>query len=132
MRRGLITVALAVTAAMIVAFPASAAKSSITLVMPSAAVNGGSTGPQYGTQVTFAVSTTTAYPWVDTQCSQNGQVVYEQWAGFFASYGGSQMFTLGPTQLWSGGAATCTATLVSYDKNGRQSTLASTNFNVAG
>jgi len=58
--------------------------------------------------------------------------VYEQWAGFFDSYAYGTMFTLGPTQLWSGGAASCTATLVSFDKNGRASALASTSFNAAG
>jgi hypothetical protein len=57
--------------------------------------------------------------------------VYEQWAGFFASYTGSQMFTLGPTQLWGGGAASCTAALVSFDRNGNPRTLATTSFNVS-
>ena len=40
------------------------------------------------------------------------------------------MYTLGPTQVWSGGAATCTATLFSYD-SARRKNLATTSFNVA-
>jgi hypothetical protein len=117
---------------LVVALPASAAKSSIHLVMPTAATTGASTTPHFGDQVTFAISTTASFPWVDTACSQNGQVVYEQWDGFFDGYAGTQMFTLGPTQLWSGGAASCTATLVTFDRNGRPSKLASTSFNVTG
>jgi hypothetical protein len=134
MRKGLITLSLAAAALLIVALPANAGKSnsSISLVMPNAATTAGNSGPQFGSQVTFAVSTGSSFPWVDTTCSQNGQVVYEQFAGFYAGYTGSDMFTLGPTQLWSGGTATCTAKLVTYDKNGRPSTLASTNFTVAG
>ena len=128
-----LSLAIAVAVALIAALPAaSATRSSISLVMPSASTTAPSTGPRYGDQVTFAVNTSTAFPWVDTACSQNGRVVYEQWAGFFDTYTGSKMFTLGPTQLWTGGAATCTATLVSYDKNGRASKLASTSFSVTG
>src|SRR5262249_34332655 len=124
---------LAAAAVLVAALPASAGRSSISLVVPNAATAGATTAaPHFGSQVTFGVSTSTSYPWVDTKCSQNGQVVYEQWAGFFSSYSGGQMFPLGPTQLWSGGAASCTATLVSFDKNGRPSTLASTSFDVAG
>jgi|SRR5215831_12839005 len=138
MRRGWIALSLAAAAVAIAALPALAARSSssISLVVPAAAATAGTTstsGAHYGQQVTFSVSTSaTSYPWVDTKCSQNGTVVYEQWAGFFSSYNGSDMFTLGPTQLWSGGAASCTATLVSFDKNGKASTLASTGFSVSG
>jgi hypothetical protein len=111
--------------------------SSISLVMiqaiGSTTTATATSGPRYGDQVSFAVTTDrTARPWVDTKCSQNGQTVYEQWAGFFDSYLGGQIFSLGPTQLWTGGAASCTATLVSFDKNGRPQQLASTSFNVAG
>ncbi len=138
MRRTWIAVSLVAAVVMIVALPAwakggGAGGSTISLVIPGAAATSGSSSPSFGQQVTFAESTTaTAYPWVDTKCSQNGQVVYEQFAGFYASYSGSQMFTLGPTQMWSGGAASCTAALVSYDKNGNPRTLATTSFNVSG
>lgn len=123
---------LAAAVVLIAAVPASAAKSSISLVTPNTSAATASTTPKYADQVTFSVTTTAGFPWVDTTCSQGGQVVYEQWAGFFDSYAGSKMFTLGPTQLWTGGAASCTATLVSFDRNGRPSKLASTNFTVAG
>ncbi len=132
MNKRSIPVFLAVAVVLITAVSASAAKSSISLVMPNASAAIGSTTPKYADQVTFSVTTTAGFPWVDTTCSQGGQVVYEQWAGFFDSYAGSKMFTLGPTQLWTGGAASCTATLVSFDRNGRPSKLASTSFTVAG
>ena len=135
MRRGIIALSLAAAVVLVAALPAFAGKggSSISLVMPNASLTAGAASPHHGDQVTFAVATTaTSRPWVDTTCSQNGQVVYEQWAGFFDGYLGSTMFTLGPTQLWTGGAASCTATLVTYDKNGRASALASTSFSVSG
>jgi hypothetical protein len=132
MNKGSIPVFLAAAVVLITAFPASAARSSISLVMPNASATAASTTPKYGDQVTFSVTTTASFPWVDTKCSQGGEVVYEQWAGFFDSYAGSKIFTLGPTQLWTGGAANCTATLVSFDRNGRPSKLASTSFTVAG
>jgi hypothetical protein len=117
---------------LLTALPTSAAtRSSIRLVVPTTAGAAATTAPSFGTQVTFDLTTTASFPWVDTKCSQNGQLVYEQWAGFFDSYAGSKMFTLGPTQLWSGGAANCTATLVTYDKNGRPTKLATTSFDVA-
>ena len=98
-----LSLAIAVAVALIAALPAaSATRSSISLVMPSASTTAPSTGPRYGDQVTFAINTSTAFPWVDTACSQNGGVVYEQWAGFFDTYTGSKMFTLGPTQLADG------------------------------
>jgi len=140
MRRTWIAVSLAAAVMMIAALPAWArgggggGGSTINLVIPGAAsTTAGASSPSFGQQVTFSESTTaTAYPWVDTKCSQNGQVVFEQFAGFFASYSGSQMFTLGPTQLWSGGAANCTASLISYDRNGSPKALATTSFSVSG
>jgi len=134
MRRNLTTLFLIAAIGLVAALSASAgSRSSISLVVPTAAGAAATSAPQFGTQVTFAVTTTaTAYPWVDTKCSQNGELVYEQWAGFFDGYVGSDMFTLGPTALWSGGAASCTATLVTFDRNGRAAKLASTSFNVVG
>src|SRR4051794_38243866 len=136
MRRTSIALSIAAAVVMIAALPAwgrGGGGSSISLVVPNAATTAPSSGPSYGQQVTFKESTSaTAYPWVDTKCTQNGTVVYEQWAGFYASYSGSQMFTLGPTQLWTGGAASCTAALVSFDRSGRPQTLATTSFTVSG
>jgi hypothetical protein len=139
MRRTWIAVSLVVAVVMIVALPAWArggGGSTISLVIPTsglASTTSGTASPSFGQQVTFAESTTaTSTPWVETKCYQSGQLVYDAWAGFFASYSGSQMFTLGPTQLWTGGAANCTADLVGYSKTGKATTLASTSFSVSG
>ncbi len=86
--------------------------------------------PHYGQQVTFNVSTTTTKPWVGLDCSQNGTWVYGSWAGFFSGYDWGQTFTLGPTNSWFGGAADCTAKLVTFSTNGRENILATTSFHV--
>ena len=65
--------------------------------------------PHFGQKVTFAVSaTTTTQPWVALECFQNGTVVYKQANGIFAN-SLNQVFTLGPTPAWTGGAADCKA-----------------------
>jgi hypothetical protein len=88
------------------------------------------TDPRFGQQVTFSVSTTaTAYPWVEVRCYQNATLVYDNWVGYFSSYEFPQVFTLGPTQLWTSGAANCTAALVSEDSR-RPKTLATLTFPV--
>jgi hypothetical protein len=79
-------------------------------------------------QVTFAVRTSVAEPWVNVKCYQGDMWVYGEWHGFFASYGWGQTFTLGPTPSWQSGDADCTARVVKFGRNGRQSTLATTNF----
>ncbi len=85
----------------------------------------------YGGQVTFNVSTTaTDRPWVNLSCYQKGTWVYGSWAGFFPDYRWGQIFTLGPTPSWQGGAADCTARLVKFSSNGRERTLATTSFHV--
>jgi hypothetical protein len=56
-------------------------------------------------------------------------MVWGQWAGFFESYG--QIFTLGPTRSWQGGAADCTAELVNRDDY-KYRILARTSFRVSG
>lgn len=140
MRRTWIAVSLVAAVMMIAALPAFArgggGGSSITLVIPgqaSAANTAGSASPSFGQQVTFNESTTaTSYPWVETRCYQNGQLVYDAWAGFYPSYTGSEMFTLGPTELWSGGSASCTANLDNMGRTGKPSVLASTSFTVSG
>ena len=109
--------------------------SSINLVMPQSGATGAATAaPSFGEQVTFVVSTdATARPFVDLRCSQNGaQVMKSLQAWFYGAYG-VQLFYLGPTPAWQGGAADCTAYLEnwdSYSKNGKISVLASTSFHV--
>lgn len=88
--------------------------------------------PTFGNQVTFSINTSQSYPWVEADCSQNGQIVYQQYAGFFSSYSGSRMFTLGPTELWDGGSASCVARLQSFDSRGTAHTLTETTFQVSG
>jgi hypothetical protein len=87
--------------------------------------------PHFGQQVTFNVSTTsTSQPWVDLKCYQNGTLVLEQANGIFAT-SLNKTFTLGPTTLWPGGAATCTAYLQNWDSYPKSIvTLSSMNFAV--
>ena len=84
--------------------------------------------------VTFVVQTTaTVYPYVTLRCKQNGTLVSQESNGIFpTSLSGD--FTLGPTSLWTGGTADCTATLEnwdSYSKHGSITVLASTSFTVS-
>ncbi len=86
----------------------------------------------FGQKVTFAVSaTTTTQPWVGLKCSQNGTLVYKQANGIFAN-SLDQIFTLGPTPAWTGGAADCTALLQDWSgySKGKIATLASLSFRV--
>lgn len=139
-RRLLLAVALAATLALPAALPALAdaaggkggsTGSSISLVLLTDAARA-SSGPSFGEQVTFTVSTSrTQYPWVQNRCWQGDKLVYEQWHGFFVGYKFGQVFTLGPTPSWSGGAATCVARLVDKTR-GRDHVLATTGYSVAG
>jgi hypothetical protein len=90
---------------------------SLALVMVTDANQDGS--PNWGDTVTFAVTSTSAYPTVDLTCSQGGVLVYSASAGFYASYpwpGARNMPLSSPS--WSGAAAACTAVL-----NGGAATL---------
>ena len=106
--------------------------SSIALVQFSSLSAAAVAGPQYGDQVTFAVSTNaTDRPYVLVNCYQNGAWVYAAQAGFWASYP-SKNFMLASAS-WGGGAADCTARLGSLNADGtRFRELASTSFSVAG
>jgi hypothetical protein len=114
--------------------PNKSSSSSISLVMPASATAGATTEPSFGDQATFDVSTdATVRPFVDLRCFQNGaQVMKSLQAWFYGAYG-VQLFNLGPTPAWQGGAADCTAYLENWDlygKNGKISVLASTSFHV--
>jgi hypothetical protein len=107
--------------------PNKSSSSSISLALPFGAA--ATTGPNYGNTVTFNVSTTaTQYPYVNLQCFQNGALVGQGWAGFFAGALGSEAFGLYSPQ-WTSGAADCTASL-DMNVNGRWKVLASTSFHV--
>jgi len=108
--------------------------SSLTLVVVAADGARVTTAqPRYGDQITYDVSTTaTPRPYVETSCFQDGKLVYKQSRGFFADYyAGTQMFQLGPTENWQGGAAACSARLVDWI-NGTAKVLSTTSFDVAG
>lgn len=106
--------------------PGGGGSSSVSLALLN-----GDTQPHFGRDVTFNVSTTaTSEPWVNLSCYQNGTWVSGQWQGFFPGYPWGQTFTLGPTPSWQGGAADCTARLVKFGRNGRETTLATANFHV--
>jgi hypothetical protein len=100
----------------------------------SGATAAASPAPSFGGPVTFDVSTdATARPFVDLQCLQNGTQVMKSLQAWFYGATGAQLFYLGPTPAWQGGAADCTAYLEnwdSYSKNGKISVLASTSFQV--
>ena len=69
----------------------------------------------YGQKVTFNVwASSTTKPWVDLTCSQNGTPVYHQANGIFST-SLNQIFTLGPTPMWTGGDAECVAALQNWD-----------------
>jgi hypothetical protein len=90
------------------------------------------TVPSYGSQVTFDVSTAeTDRPFVNVRCYQGTIFIYDAWQGFWQGYYTDPVYTLS-SGYWTGGAADCTARLVAYGANGREKTLASTSFHVAG
>ena len=72
--------------------------------------------------------TRACHPWVVARCYQNGTLVYEQANGIFAT-SLNQIFTLGPTGYWTGGAADCTAYLQNWSTS-KHTTLATLNFHV--
>jgi hypothetical protein len=110
-------------------------KSSLSLVMVTAAAPEANNEPNFGDQVTFNVSTTaTNKPYVNLNCYQDGKWVEGDWGRFYDDpiYPWSRNFNLGPTQLWQGGAADCTARLVMFSSRGNEKTLATTSFHVNG
>lgn len=84
----------------------------------------------YGHNVTFNVSTTLSYPFVELQCSQGGTLVAQGWEGFFTGALSDRVFGLYSPQ-WTGGAADCTAYLSYMTKRGTWQRVASTTFSVA-
>jgi hypothetical protein len=85
--------------------------------------------PHFGGQVTYTVSTSsTSYPYVSTTCYQGSTLVLSTSAGFYASYAwpSAQVVPL-QSSMWTGGSASCTATLYSMD-SGSASTIATISF----
>src|SRR4051794_16435095 len=125
---------IALGALVLAATPALAGRSSssvsLVVLTPQASTTTSTSSVAFGSWVTFNAATdATAYPWVEVQCYQGKTLVYAQTQGFFAAYYTTPNYQLGPTPSWSGGAASCTATLFSSD-GAKRHNLASTAFNV--
>jgi len=147
MKKMLVAAASLVVGATLVVSTASAApsgSSSLQLVVLNTASVGGAapatSQARYGNQVTFNIKTGASQPWVTVTCWQNGRAVYGQYWGFWSGYSpdaitstmaADGVFTLGSTPLWTSGAASCTAKLSSFSKNGRESVLSTLSFSVA-
>jgi len=136
MPRVLTLIALAATSLLLAVSPALAGgrnSNSISLVMASDAsvLSTTASGPSYGDQVTFAVTTpSTDRPYVILDCYQGADWVYAASAGFWADYPGGQVFTLAAGS-WPGGAADCKATVGVLNADGTKfRALASTTFSV--
>lgn len=67
---------------------------------------------------------------VHATCSQWGWTVYEQYVQTDGT--GAATLTLGPTPLWPGGSASCTAEAGSWSSHGRWVVDATTDFAVSG
>jgi hypothetical protein len=107
--------------------------STVTLVqLGGTTVAAASTDPWFGEQVTFDVHTSSSQPTVVAQCYQDGSLVYAESHGFWSGSAFGTTFTLGPTDRWTGGGATCTTDLIDYTKGKNGQKLASTSFDVTG
>jgi hypothetical protein len=107
----------------------SGSNGSVKLVMVND--TNGDRAPNYGESVTFTVSTNaTSRPFVALDCYQNGERVYGFSAGIFPSYPWTQTYELS-SDLWTGGAADCTATGYYYTSNGSNRVFGTLAFPVA-
>lgn len=132
MRKSTVTTFLALVAMLVSVGIANAAKgsSSLSLVVVGSTGFAATVAPTYGSTITFDVQTNeTSHPNVNVRCWQGSEFVYDGWGAFWAGAAVGQDFTLS-SGYWSSGAADCTARLVSFDKQGREQTLASTTFHV--
>ncbi len=115
-----VVVAIAVLVALVVPFSAIAASSRDSITVPDGVFAGTTTA-------TTHTGTTT---WVHANCYQSGYQVYEQYVKTDAN--NQAVLTLGPTPLWTGGAASCTAAEGTWMANGKFKVSATTNFAVSG
>jgi hypothetical protein len=77
--------------------------------------NNGNGAPNWGDRITYDVSKVGVQnPFITTTCVQNGVHVLTTYAGFYPGYlwPGAQTITLSE-ELWTGGAASCTAVVSS-------------------
>ena len=132
MRNTKIAAATGLLCLLVLAGGALAAKptSSFSLVvLGSERIATASAEPSYGDQITFNIVTNeTANPSVNVRCFQDGTWVYDGWGNFWGTL--SRDFTL-KSNYWTTGAASCTARLLYFDRQGRERTLASLDFDVS-
>lgn len=67
--------------------------------------------------------------WAYARCYQGGVLVYAQYVRVNSA--NQATFTLGPTPMWTGGGADCTAEEGSWSRNNRWRSVASTAFQVS-
>ena len=86
--------------------------------------------PNWGDQITFRFTTSNTRPVISLTCAQSGAVVYGDSRPMYQPniWDDPGIFTLS-SMSWTGGAATCTATLKGTS-NGKIVTLGSTTFSV--
>jgi hypothetical protein len=85
----------------------------------------------YGQNVTFNVSSTAQYYFVQANCYQNGTQVWQTTEGFYSGWLWGTTYTLAGL-VWTGGAANCTAVLYDQALDGsNRHTEASISFNVS-
>lgn len=101
----------------------SAGKVTISLVQTDGS------NPNFGESIQFAVDRgALTAPAVIVTCSQNGGVVYGESHGIASGFSGP--FTLGPTSVWTGGAADCVAQVWETYQNAKLVRGASVSFHV--
>jgi hypothetical protein len=128
---GVLAVVLIASATAAAAAGKSGGTSSVALHRYVQTTGAARSAPSFGEQVTFDVSTSrTDRPWVLNECFQGGVLVSAEKHGFFDGYLFGEVYTLGPTDRWTGGSADCTAKLLSEDHNKTQ-VLATTSYSVS-
>jgi hypothetical protein len=82
----------------------------------------------YGGTTTATLNPGGTSIWAYARCYQGGTLVYAE--AVRGNSSNEATFTLGPTPLWTGGAANCTAEEGTWSRNGKWRAVASTTFNV--
>jgi hypothetical protein len=128
---------IAALSAAVLAAPALAGKpggsgtsSGSSLAVKMVVDNNANGAPNWGDTITFTVNTSASTPIVVLNCSQGSSAVYTASAGFYPSYAWPATYMLSST-AWTGGAASCVASLYSYGSNGKYTKLATLSFGVA-
>jgi hypothetical protein len=97
---------------------------------PVMVTDNGTSGLSYGDVITFNVTSSASYYFVELDCYQSTTLVYASTVGFYAGWPWSRNYTL-QSAGWTGGAANCSARLYSALSDGsNQQTLATQSFNV--